>query len=319
LDEPVRYEFLRIEERMTSMTYLHIRGTLSENMIYTARPGHESRRPDRRGQGNPDFELVLLSGEDHVLVRVVPEVSASSCGGTYDPMRFRVRGSLPLHPDGVAYELRRADLRLHRAAIAAEPPKIASVRCTKSEKSITLHWQGPTSQNILYSVVAQMESGRRITLDRGLRGDTFVFDPSRVPASGKGQIVVGVSDGVRSSEIGSENFTLEERAPTLHILSPQGDVHMPFGHPVSVIGCCLDASGQACPPENAFWLLDGEQFTGGSFIAIVEKPRPGKHRLTLAYGDAEARVETSIAFEIEQPDENYRQWIELMGGPDIAS
>ena len=106
---------------MPSMTYLHIRGTIAENMVYRPRPGHESSRPGRRVEGDPAYQLVLLDSEGRTLLKVAPQVNASGCGNADDPLRYRVRGVLPLHPNGVAYELRRGELLLYRTAIPVVP------------------------------------------------------------------------------------------------------------------------------------------------------------------------------------------------------
>ncbi len=66
------------------MTYLHIRGTLEENMVYHPRPGHESSRPRRR-EGNPEFQLLLLDREGRALLIVTPQVSPDGCGRVDDP------------------------------------------------------------------------------------------------------------------------------------------------------------------------------------------------------------------------------------------
>src|SRR5262245_29079078 len=98
-------------------------------MVYTPRPGRESARPGPREGGDPQFQLVLLDGEGRELVSVAPQVSSRGCDADDEPRRCSVRGSLPLHPDGVAYELRRGLVRLHRAEIAPAPPHVSPAGC----------------------------------------------------------------------------------------------------------------------------------------------------------------------------------------------
>lgn len=92
---------------MTQVTYLHIRGTLDDNMVYRSRPGHESEQAGSSLEGNPEFKVKLLDSKDRVLVEIAPEISTLGCGSEEDPIRYRLRGRLPLHPDGVGYELWR--------------------------------------------------------------------------------------------------------------------------------------------------------------------------------------------------------------------
>lgn len=304
---------------MPPLIYLHISGTLAENMVYRPRPGYESTRPGRRIEGNPAFQLVLLDREHRVLVSVTPEVVARGCGLVGDPFRFRVRGVLPLHHDGESYELRRGEIRLHAVTIPPDPPVITAPQCRTSDDKITLQWQAAHDKIDTYSIVAAMESGRRITIARGLTESAYTVDPSRIPTPGKGKLYIVASDGVRSTEVEAAAIEVPARPPALHILAPAAHARLPFGQPVSVLGCCLDMEGKPCGQELVVWSLDGERFATGSAVAAIDRPQPGIHRLTLAYGGGADRVESSVSIEIEEPDADYRLWEELMKGVRVAS
>jgi hypothetical protein len=297
---------------MPPLTYLHISGTLAENLVYRPRPGYESTRPGRRIEGNPAFQLVLLDHEHRVLVSVTPEVVARGCGLVDDPIRFRVRGALPLHPDGKSYELRRGEIRLHAVTIPPDPPVVTAPQCRTSDDKLTLHWQAAPDKITTYSVVAAMESGRRITIARGLTESAYTVDLSQIPTPGKGRLFIVASDGVRSSEVDASSIEVPARPATVHILAPAAHARLPFGQPVSVLGCCLDMEGKPCGQELAVWSLDGERFAAGSAVAAINRAQPGIHRLTLAYGSEADRVESAVSIEIEEPDADYRLWEELM-------
>lgn len=334
------------------MTYLHIRGTLAENGVYRTRPGHESTRPGARGEGDPAYRLVLLDLAGRVLLGVAPQVRPRGCGSTDDPLRRRVRGVLPLHPDGAAFELRCGDVRLYGAAIPPGPPSIAAPRCRPSANGLTLHWQPaepyaepPTAcgcepapvpapapiagsadcpdvptPRMTYSVVAAMASGRRITVARGLTGLSHRVDLSQMPVGGRGVLHLVASDGVRSSEIEVAPIDVPARPPTAHILAPSPGTCVPFGQPLSVLGCCLDMGGQPCAPDPISWSLDGEVFARGTPVAALDGLRPGAHHLTLAYGEPDGeRVEVSVGFDAEPPDADHRQWEALVAGVRAAS
>jgi hypothetical protein len=298
---------------MTRLTYLHIRGTLAENMVYRPRPGHESTRPGRRAEGNPAFQLVLLAADRRALVSVAPEIIPRGCGPAGKALRFRVRGTLPLHPDGVAYELRRGEVLLHAAAIPPEPPRNVTHRHRTSAQGLTLDWDMPHTSDMTYSIVAEMESGRRITLARGLTKQAHTVDPSTIPAHGKAKLYVVTTDGVRSSESEVAAIDVPERPPTVHIIAPRSNSRLPFGQPVSVLGCCLDMGGQPYPSEFVLWSLDGKPFAAGTVVAVLEIAQPGTHQLTLAYVSESVRVESSVTIEVEEPDADYRLWEALMG------
>jgi hypothetical protein len=110
----------------------------------------------------------------------------------------------------------------------------------------------------------------------------------------------------------------------VHILAPAAEASLPFGQPVSVLGCCLDMGGQPVSPDRTVWSLDGERFAAGTLVAALESLHPGPHRLTLAYegGDYEVshkdRVEASVTLKIEEPDADYRRWEALIGDTHLT-
>jgi hypothetical protein len=323
---------------MPTLSYLHVRGRLAENMVYRPRPGHESARPGLRGEGDPSFQLVLLDADGCVLVGVAPEVRANGCGAATDPHSWRVRGVLPLRPDAAAYELRRGDACLYRTAIAAQPPVLGASYAHPNANGVVLHWQpcrppeprccepaappaaphcepthGGPAFGMTYSVVAAMASGRRITVARGLCGTAFAVDVSTLPVPGKGMLHVVASDGVRSTELPLAPIDVPERAPTLHILSPAEGARVVFGQALSVLGCCLDMGGSPCAAEHAVWALDGEAFATGSMIAALDGLRSGAHRLTLAHERPGAdRVACAVTFPVDEPHADYGLWEALM-------
>jgi hypothetical protein len=324
---------------MAANTYLHISGVLAENMVYRPRPGHESPRRGRPREGNPDFQLVLLDREGRVLVSVAPQVTPRGCGSADDPQQHGVRGVLPLHPDAVAYELRRGEIRLYGAAIPGSPPPIAAPTCHEGAGSYTLKWHpvdpapsvrgvaadpahpySAPARCISYTVVAAMESGRRITVARGLKDPSHTVDTGTMPVPGKGTLYLVASDGVRSSEVKAASIEVAPRPPTPRILMPApGGPRIPFGQALSVLGCCLDMGGQPCPPEHTAWYLDGQRIASGTLLAAHDGLQPGPHRLTFAFEPADAeRVEASVTIEVGEPDAHYRQWEALMNHAPAA-
>ena len=149
---------------MTEMSYLQIRGTLLENMVYRPQPGDETAAPGPHHAGDAEFQLVLLDAEGRVLVSVAPRVRGGGCATVGDPLRYRVRGVLPLHPDAVTYELRRGEVRLYAGAVPAEPPRIEAPVCRETDSILTVGWQPVEGQTATYSIVAAMDSGREYVL-----------------------------------------------------------------------------------------------------------------------------------------------------------
>jgi hypothetical protein len=318
---------------MTTVTYLHIKGTLAENMVYKPRPGYESPRPGQRMEGHPAFQLVLLDPEGRILVNVNPEVKPLACGAAEDPLRFSVRGSIPLHPDAAAYELHKGEIVLYRVDIPSEAPVPAEAECHHTVTGPALQWNVPElsdmdkksgyankvehgqalsshAHNISYSITAVMKSGQRLTLARGLRQSSYSIDIKTLPFPGAGKLYLGTHDGIRSSEVEAGSIDVPARPPTAHILAPQPYARLPFGQPVSILGCCLEMNGQPCTPEGITWSVDNEHFAAGVNVVALEGLRSGAHRLTLSYGskDDTYHVETSVTVEIDEPSADYRMW-----------
>ena len=314
---------------MSCISWLHVRGTLLENMTYRPRPGRESTRRGRHLDGDPAFALVLLDREGAELVSVAPQVSPRACGDPDHALRYRVGGTLPLHPAGTAYELRRHGRVLYRTTIASEPPRLTTPRCHHSANGVALRWDAaercehthhalvaasvpaPTigSARVTYDVVVRMESGRRITMARGLTTHAHAIDVSRMPCAGKGTLLVVASDGVRSTEVEGGSIDVPERPPTVHILSPAAGERVSYDQPVSVLGCCLDMSGEPSTPEPLRWSLDGEDVAAGALMMVLESLRAGPHRLVLRYGENTAGgAETAVDFDVAAPDAQYREW-----------
>ena len=300
---------------MPQDSYLQIRGVLQENMVYRAQPGHETARPGRMPDGNPAFQLVLLDRNDHVLVCVAPEVRSNGCSNAGDPVQFRVRGTLPLHPEGTAYELRRGVVYLHRATIPEPTPAITKPACRSGDGSLAISWQRVPGENVTHSIVVEMGSGRRIVLARGLTETEYTVELSRLPVAGRGTVLISTNDGIRSTEVKATAIDVPVRPPTAHILNPAAAARVPTGQPVSVLGCCLDMAGRPCPPNPIIWLLDGQQFASGSQVTVIGSPAPGSHRLMLKYA-ADGEAECSVNFEVEEPNEHYRLWEQLTAASD---
>lgn len=315
---------------MQAITYLHVSGTLAENMVYYPRPGHESSRRARDLKGNPAFQLVLLDRDDRLLLSVAPQVTPRGCGSADDAQLQGVRGELPFRPDAVAYELRQGQVRLFRAAIPATPPKFARPVCDQSAYTCTLRWQPCESPHLMYdrssesgaagarhatySIVAAMESGRRITVARNLKDLTYTVDLAVMPVAGKGTLYLVASDGVRSTEVQGASIDVPARAPRLHILAPApGGASIPFGQVLSLLGCCLDMSGRPCPPADTVWYVDGERIASGTLIAAHAGLQPGSHRISFALEPAAAKgVETSVVVEVDAPDAQHWEWEALV-------
>jgi len=302
---------------MKPTRYLHIRGTLAANMVYTMRPGYESDQPSRV-EGDEQYRLLLLDDAERTLIDAAVQLTALACGAARTSAAFRVRGCIPLHPRAVAYELRRLDRRLFRCAID-DAPSIEHLHA-QSEKvpgRLRCTWQHAPHQRVTYSIVARMASGRRFTVARRLMHDRHDVDLARIPAQGSGELLLVVNDGVRSTEVHLKTFELEPRPPELHIVAPAAASKWQFGQPISVQGICQDVEGRGFPQDSVVWELDGELLSRGRLLTVIERPAAGKHRLSLTLTQAGRTIATSVDFVVEQPDLHYEEWLRLMHEPEL--
>jgi hypothetical protein len=298
---------------MGTQSYLHIRGTLVDEWHYIARDGYESERAGARHRGDPQFQLVLCACDGTDIYSIAPQV-IDRCSGVEHSRRSRVRGVLPYLDEAVAYELRRAGRTVYRREIPAQPPPAPNVLVHKHEDGLTLHLQverqnWPSS----YSVIAQGESGKRYTIARTRDSMLAEIETSSIPLSGTATILVAIHDGVRSTEVEVAKLDVPERPDMALILSPDENQTLPFGQPVSVLGCYLNAAGEPQSADAMEWFLDGERLSRATAIVATEALAPGRHRLTLVCGSARDRVECSVCFVVEEPEHSDHEWMQLVG------
>lgn len=301
---------------MQPMRYLHIRGTLAANMVYTMRPGYESSQPSPVADGDGRYRLLLLDDADRTLVDTAAQVTELACAATDSSPTLRVRGCLPLHPRAVAYELRRLDTRLYRCAIH-DPPSIEHLnpRSEKAPGRLCCTWYHRPHDRVTYSIIARMASGRRFTLATRLTHDRYNVDLGRIPAQGSGELLLAVNDGVRSTDVHLGMFELDPRSPEAHILAPATGSRWTFGQPISVLGVCQDIEAGRSPEDGVLWELDGEPLARGRLLTVVERPAAGKHRLALTLKQAGHVVTTCVDFVVEQPDLSYEDWLRAVHAP----
>jgi hypothetical protein len=292
-----------------TITYLHIRGTLLENMTYVPRPGWESARPRRFAHPNRAYEVVLLDAQGQPRVAVHPEVRVRGCGEAHEPRRFRLLACLPLHPDGASYEIRHHGIRVYGADVAARPPKLHTCDFHQRDEGGHLIWEAEHGAVVIVKVVAEPERGGRVTLQRNICEPEVDIDLTSSRLSGTGRLLVVVTDGVRSSEREISRFSLPERSAEALIVSPQPDDAIREGQPLSLIGAFLDGTGCPIRSESAEWLVDGQTVASDSLVAAVDGLREGHHRLSLLVRGHGHEARADLALEVAPPTAEYREWL----------
>jgi hypothetical protein len=287
-----------------TITYLHLRGTLLENMTYVPRPGWESARPKRFDQPNRAYEVALLDAQGQPRVAVHPEVRVRGCGGAHEPRRFR-----PLHPDGASYEIRHHGIRVYGAEVAARPPKLHTCDFHQRDEGGHLIWKAEHGAVVIVKVVAERDRGGRVTLQRNIREPEVDIDLTSSRLSGTGRLLVVVTDGVRSSEREISRFSLPERSAEALIVSPQPDDAIREGQPLSLIGAFLDGTGCPIWLESAEWLVDGQTVASDSLVAAVDSFREGHHRLSLVVRGHGHEARADLSLEVAPPIPEYREWL----------
>jgi hypothetical protein len=217
-----------------------------------------------------------------------------------------------LHPDAVMLRLCRGEAVLHESVIAPQPPHIGAASMERIGNDVTVRAAAEAATGLTYAVAVESESGTRLRIAEGLTEPAHVFEIGEIPMTGTVRVLVEVSDGVRSSE---SEAGLLDRPPvpvTVHMLAPATSAPLPFGQPVSLLGCWLDESGTTHPGDARQWFLNGEPYPTGP-IAVIDAIAAGSHRLTLAGHMPQGTDETSTEFVIAEPDHAYEDWRSLMG------
>lgn len=301
---------------MPEQTYLIIRGHLDDGMTFTPAQGYESPTTRARRIPASAYRLVLLDRDEDVIAQANPDVISTCVSGAFG--RQPVRGVLPLRPGAIAYELRRGRQTLYRQTIGDPPAPIRDATPARDGDSIRLGWANDESLPVTFRIIADMEAGRRITVAQGIATREYRVDLAQLPVPGVGRLLIASDDGVRSTEVAVASIDVPRRPNRAYIVAPEADVRLPFGGPVSLVGCCLDMAGAPCSPEAAVWLLDGKPVARGRLTAVAGSLAPGRHELTLRHGGEGETAEATLTFEIDQPDDSYREWAELVA-PFLAA
>lgn len=292
---------------MQQVHFLHITGTLYENQVYKHKSCFESSTA-KRYAGDENYQVILLNADKSPLLQVAPKISGY-CGLASDADRYAVVACLPLHPDGASFEIRRGSLLLYACDIPKKSPALHITKSATTENKISIEWKSPCKS---FSVVAKMESGRRISLVRNFAGHSFLMDKSTIRASGKGKIMVVAHDGVRSTEAMGPEFELADQPPIINIITPIDNSEEPFGYPISVCASYYDIDGKNLDAQHLICTLDGERVEHTCGIVALHSVLSGKHLLSFTCEGPWGKTESSVIFNVAEPDKAYAEWLALV-------
>jgi hypothetical protein len=292
-----------------SNTYLRIRGTFSDDMVFVPRTGFETSYPQRSLEGDSNYALVALDALGSVLLSVVPTVSAQCCGPTGHPNVWRLSACLPLNPRTVAYELRKGGLAFHKEAIAPEPPKPPAFEVEETKSGIVVRWTATSAaREQSFSLVMEIDKGPRSTLARDIQGGKFELNWEEVPLLGTGRIYLRCHEGVRNSKTEVFKFNRPLPPPSAQIIS-LGDRHKhENGQLLSLVGACSDPFGREAIPEMVEWRIDGRPVAKGALIEVAECPGEGRHKIELVVRINGIEVSASQDVEVSAPSADFIAW-----------
>jgi hypothetical protein len=184
-------------------------------------------------------------------------------------------------------------------------PKVGDTTAELEEGELRLGWSVEASGEQESEALAQWSADRGRTwrgLGAGLRGGSAVLDARWLPA-GRVAVRLLVSDGFYTAVSRSMTVTVPRRPPDVSVLSPRDGQTFVSGSPMRLWGVATDAKGEPVSDEQARWVVDGGEATGGLDV-FVEAAPPGEHRATLTVQTRDGTNETSVAFvTVEVPEE----------------
>jgi hypothetical protein len=199
-----------------------------------------------------------------------------------------VRGEVPFHTDTRAIELSRRGATLLRLLVPATRPKVKLVRMQIDPNGAAeLQWEATAEETgqRWYSVLLQLDDGRRFPLAAKITDAELRFDTKGLPGCKAGRIVVRVSDGVWTDEVHTAPFAIAPKPPIIFIFEPREGIAASASSPLLLRGQAWDVQRQApVPSDRVTWRLDGHAAGTGNLVA-VHNVKPGHHTVQLAATD----------------------------------
>jgi hypothetical protein len=161
--------------------------------------------------------------------------------------------------------------------------------------TVTISWQPVyAGSNPLQYLVQYSRDGGKSWQTLTINSDqpTLDVDAALVAGSPQAQIRVYVSDGFNTGEVVSTRFTVDNKAPDMHIGWTADGAQVMSGNPVFLNGAATDAQDGPISGSDLHWSVDNNALGDGDTL-VTSTIGEGEHVITLSAMNAEGLTGTT--------------------------
>ncbi|SDY88897.1 hypothetical protein [Nitrosomonas sp. Nm58] len=297
-------------------TFLRFVGKLWENGEFEPGIGWETERIRRRPNPDPYHQLQIIDKMGNVLAAGSVELRTPLCRsrGTDGMIGAKVVGYVALHPEGYAVVFRCGERILYRVELKPERPAITRIT-VKVDEDYRIHanWEAEHSQPLWFNLIFIDSDRRAISIGHELSEKQLVIETNHLPGGPNCTLAILATDGVRSTTMLSDPFSLPEKPPQLLIITPGGGEVLNPDQPISLLGNAHDLAGRTLSDEHLIWMVDGEVFAQGKRLVPLGPLVPGPHRIKLAYQppNSDITVQTEVTVNVSNRSPEQEEWLKI--------
>jgi len=290
------------------MRYLTVSGVLLDEMSLRLEAGFQVDEPPGPSlpAASPDAMIVVsLDGQGNALDRtVIPTVPMCLHGAGLHAPRLAA-GLIPVVPRVSILRFIFHDQIVHEFAVPEGAPDLRLIWQPEGEQlgSQILSWDAhhPGGAELTFAAVYTVDGSNWIPLCLPQPDSSTAVDFDSLPGGSECRIRVMATDGMNTSVVESEPFSVPIKGLLPLILEPDDGAQLPLGTLVTFVGQVMsrEETDQA-PAAELRWSssLDGDLGAGAYVEAELS---PGQHTISLATTDADGDHEAFITV-IVQPD-----------------
>ncbi len=217
-----------------------------------------------------------------------------------DEYELTIGAAVPYHVNTALVRLVISDTVVATRTVSANAPTVTVTapnggESLGTESTITWTATDADGDELTYMVLYSADNGLSWqTLIANWQSTSLTVDTGAMPGSNQGRIRVIANDGVNTaSDISDAPFTVTEKPPVVHIISPVSDTRYERGQTVLLMAEAQDSDGHPIDANDYAWTssLDGSLGAGESLV--LDTLSPGVHILTVEVTDAGGMVGTA--------------------------
>jgi len=272
-------------------SFIRFTGLVDSNGQFQRRVGWETDTPTRWPEPDASLRLRAVDETGKVMLEVHPGRRLDACRAVGD-RAYEVIGYLPFAIGLSSIELWIDDRLLHRATVAANPPRIFVRKPRIRGGRLAVSWSGAHDLPLRY--VVSLETGTEaVPLAYKTDLEQVLVAIDDLPGGDACRVAVLATDGTRSTYALSAPFPLTRSRPHPVIVEPADLSTAEPDQPLSLMGWAVQGGGTRREVDLR-WTVDGRALEVSGNVAATEPLVPGKHVVELVAGDspivARARV-----------------------------